>query len=134
MSNFPVFTSEVTSAVDVSALADGDVVKSPIDMVRLTKLSAQAILTGIAGATGNAVIKLQASDVNDYTGNSCSWSNNPLHWVDVTSASAALVNGTNCVTFAAADIPSRYVRIVFDAGGDTISAGSLELFVTCKHG
>lgn len=134
MSSFPVFSSKVASAVDVSALADGDVVGSPIDMARLTKLSAQAILTGVAGATGNAVVKLQASDVNDYAGSSRSWSDNPLHWVDVTSASVALVNGTNCVTFSAADIPSRYVRIVFDADGDTISAGALDLFVTCKHG
>lgn len=134
MSSFPVFSSKVASEVDVSALADGAVLGQPVDMARLTKVSVQAILQGITGASGAAVIKLQASDVNDYSGSSRPWSDNALHWVDVTSAEVALVNGTNCVTFSAADLPSRYIRVVFDSDTDTITAGTLDLWVTCKHG
>ena len=134
MSSFPVFSSKVATEVDVSALADGAVLGQPIDMARLTKVSVQAILQGLAGAAVDTFIKLQASDVNDYSGSSRSWSDDPLHWVDVTSAQVALVDGTNCVTFSAADLPSRYIRVVFDSGAGTITAGTLDLWVTCKNG
>lgn len=133
MSSYPFFSSKTAENVDLSAASDGDVLGKPIDMARLTKISVQAILTGVAGATATDAdsIKLQASDVVGEPGADF-FSSDDLHWVDVSSALVQLVNGTNCVTFSAADLPSRFVRIVLNKSG--VSAGTANVYVTCKHG
>ena len=135
MSSYPFFSSKTASDVDLATTASGSVIGSVIDMGRLTKISVQILTNGITDSTGtNAdAIILQASDVLDYSNSVVApWSNNSAHWANVSSALAQLANGSNSVVFSAADLPSRFVRVVLAKSG--ITAGTISLYVTCKHG
>ena len=135
MSSFPFFSSKTADDFNLATELDGAVIGKVIDMSRLTKISVQILTIGVADSSGtdaDAVI-LQASDVLDYSNSVLgSWSNAAASWVNVSSALAQLANGSNTVTFSAADLPSRFVRLVL--AKSAITAGTLDVFVTCKHG
>ena len=131
MSNIPFLSTTVDKDVDLNAVANGYVFGQPLDLKRLTSLSVQVVATGVAGATTDKVM-LQGSDVIETENGPKPWSDTDLYWQDITSAEVTLGNGTNCFTFSAADLNSRFVRLVYEKV--SITAGTAEVYATAKNG
>lgn len=135
MSSYPSLSTELTkdAALDISAAGATEIIGSkPIDARRLNTLSAQVRVSGLAGA-GDGTIKLQVSDVLDYINPAYPFpaSDTDADWVDVSGASCTLTaDGT--FTFSVNTLPQGFARLLFTKNGAT--AGSVEVFVTCKNG
>lgn len=135
MSSYPSLSTELTQAapLDISAAGATEVVGGkPIDARRLSTFSAQVRVASLAGA-GDATVKLQVSDVLDYTNPAYPFpaSDADADWVDVSGATCTLaIDGT--FTFSVNSLPQGFARLLFTKNGAT--AGSVEVFVTCKNG
>lgn len=135
MASYPTLSTELTRTVplDISAAGATEVVGAkPADIGRLNTFSAQVRVAGLAGA-GDATVQLQVSDVLDYENPAYDFpaSDDDADWVNVSGAVCTLTtDGT--FTFSVNVLPQRFARLLFTKNGAT--AGTVEVFVTCKNG